>query len=272
MKIGYTGWTWLVNHEDNYKWEFEQFLREASDLGYEVVENFAFITKYFDNNADEVKGLLDTYGLEMVNMYEHYTDDAEADYQSAVAYVDFMKKIGATYLNLQAVMWDKPPLDRPTDIAQIKAYAELSNRIGKLCKENGCVACFHPHANTAVYTEEQIDLFLENTDPELVTLCLDTAHTCLAGMDVVKAYAKYVPRIGYVHLKDVDPDAEKFADWPMNRFCELGIGTIDFRGVVKALQKGGYDGVLCVELDRRTVCNYKSAMISRRYIHDALGM
>ena len=35
MKVAYTGWTWLVNHQDNHKWEFEQFLKEVSDLGYE---------------------------------------------------------------------------------------------------------------------------------------------------------------------------------------------------------------------------------------------
>lgn len=271
MKIAYTGWTWLVNHADNHKWEFEQFLREVADLGYEAVENFAFITKYFDDNAEEVKGLLDKYGLEMANLYEHFTDDDEADYQSAVSYVAFMKKIGATYLNLQGVMWQDKPLDRPTDEAKIKQYAALSNRIGKLCKDNGCVACFHPHANTPVYTERQIDLFLAHTDPELVTLCLDTAHTTLAGMDAVQAFEKYLPRLGYVHLKDVIPDLEWNPDWPMDRFCELGVGTVDFRGIHKVLKRGGYDGVLCVELDKRSVCNYKSAMISRRYLHDVLG-
>jgi inosose dehydratase len=134
------------------------------------------------------------------------------------------------------------------------------------------VACFHPHANTPVYTEEQIDLFLANTDPNLVSLCLDTAHTTLAGMDAVAAFRKYLPRIGYIHLKDVDPDREKYAAWPMDSFCELGLGTVDFRGIQKVLKQGGYDGVLCVELDKRPVCNYKSAMISRRYIHDALGL
>ncbi len=271
MKIAYTGWTWHVNHEDNQKWEFEQFLRELADLGYQAVENFAFITRFFDDNADEVNALLTKYNLEMANLYEHLTDDDEADYRSAVHYVDFMKKIGAKYLNLQAVMWNEAPLDRPTDAAYIKRYAEVCNRIGKLCRENGCVACFHPHANTAVYTEEQIDLLLANTDAELVTLCLDTAHTTLAGMDVVAAFTKYLPRLSYIHLKDVIPDPDFDPAWPMNRFCELGVGTVDFRGLHNALKQGGYDGVLCVELDRRTVCNYKSAMISRRYLHDVLG-
>ncbi len=272
MKIAYTGWTWLINHEDNYKWEFEQFLKEVADLGYTAVENFAFITKYFDNDASEVKGLLDKYGLEMANLYEHYTEDPEADYQSAVHYVDFMKKIGATYLNLQGVMWHDEPNLRPMDEAQIKAYADLSNRIGALCKENGLVACFHPHANTAIYTQEEIQLFLDLTDPSLVGLCMDTAHTTLAGMDPVEAFDLFGERIVYVHLKDVDPDTSIHPEWPMKRFRPLGVGTVDFKGVVKSLRKHGYDGVLCVELDNPLVCNYKSAMISRNYIHDTLGM
>lgn len=273
MKVAYTGWTWLINHEDNYKWEFEQFLKEVSELGYDSVENFAFITKYFDNDADEVNGLLKKYNLEMANLYEHYTGDAEADYQSAVEYVAFMKKIGATYLNLQGVMWNEAPFQRPTDEATIKEYAELSNRIGQLCKDNGVVACFHPHAQTPVFTEAELDLFAKYTDPELVGFCLDTAHTTLGGMDPVAAFDKFGDRIVYVHLKDVDPDVEgKFVEARMQAFLPLGMGTVDFRGAVAMLKKHGYDGVLCVELDRPHICNYRSAQISRQYIQAVLGL
>lgn len=272
MKIAYTGWTWLVNHEDNHKWEFEQFLKEVADLGYEAVENFAFITKYFDNDADAVNELLHKYDLELVNLYLHYSTNPEVDYENAVKYVDFMKKTGATYLNLQAVMWEDQPNNRPTDEQAILAYAKLSNKIGKLCKENNLVACFHPHANTAIYRENQIDLFLANTDPDLVGLCLDTAHTALAGMDCVRAFEKYVDRIAYVHLKDLDPDENVHPEWPMKRFSPLGYGTIDFKGVYNVLKTNRYDGVLCVELDRPPVCNYKAAMDSRAYLLNVIGI
>lgn len=272
MKVAYTGWTWLVNHKDNHKWEFEQFLKEVADLGYEAVENFAFIKKYFDGDAAAIKELLDKYNLEMANLYLHYSDDPEKDYENAVEYVDFMKQLGATYLNLQAVMWHDPPNDRPLDEKAVKGYAELSNKIGKLCKDNGLVACFHPHANTAIFREEEIDLFLANTDPALVTLCLDTAHTDIAGMDNVQAFEKYADRIGYVHFKDVDPDETVSPEWPMARFMPLGQGTIDFKGVYKVLKKHGYDGVICVELDKPPICNYKAAMDSRNYIHNVLGL
>ena len=271
MRIAYTGWTWLVNHNDNQVWEFEQFLRETADLGYQEVENFAFIADYFGGDAARVKEMLDRYGLKMANLYQHFSGDDEKDFENALKFIAFMKGIGAKYLNLQAVMWQDAPYERPLDEEKIKKYAALSNRIGLLCRDNGILACFHPHAQTAIYHQDEIQMFLDHTDPKLVSLCLDTAHTTIAGMDAVEAFRRWLSRIGYVHLKDVDPGLAK-SEHPMQAFCELGVGTIDFRGIYKVLREGGYDGVLCVELDSRLVCNYKSAMISRQYLHNALGL
>ena len=169
-------------------------------------------------------------------------------------------------------MWNEEPNERPTEEAIVKKYAERSNEVGALCKENGITACFHPHANTHVFTELEIDILLENTDPSKVGLCIDTAHTNVAGMDVVKAFEKYADRIAYVHFKDVDPDTTENPEWPMARFRPLGVGTCDFKGVYKVLKQNGYDGVICVELDKQPVCNYKSAMISRNYLYDTLGL
>ncbi len=270
MRIAYTGWTWLVNHKDNQAWEFEQFLREVADLGYEEVENFAFILDFFDGDAGKVKALLDKYNLKMANLYQHFTDDDEKDFENALKYVGFMKEIGARFLNLQGTMWHDAPLTRPIDKEKILQHCRISERVGRLARDNGITACFHPHGQTAVYSQEEIQFFLDNADPALVSLCLDTAHTTIAGMNPVEAVKRWGSRIGYMHLKDVDPDLAKFQN-PMQAFCELGIGTVDFRGVHKALKEAGYDGVLCVELDSRPVCNYKSAMISRQYLHNALG-
>lgn len=271
MQIAYTGWTWLINHEDRYQWEFEQSLKESADLGYDSVENFAFITKYFEDDADKVKSLLDKYGLKLVNMYLHFTEEPEEDWENAVAYVDFMRRLGGVpYMNMQAPMWKDEPYDRPMDKKAIESFANLSNRVGQLCKENGVTACFHPHFSTAIYKEEEIDYYDSLVDHELVKLCLDTAHTFAAGMDAASAFDKYGDRIGYVHLKDVDPDVERYP-YAIDRFRALGLGVIDFGGVLKSLKKHGFDGVLCVELDNPPVCNYRSAQISREYIHNVLG-
>jgi len=272
MKLAYTGWTWLIHHKDNYQWEFEQFLREVSDLGYDSVENFAFITKYFDNDAEAVNKLLKKYKLDLVNMYLHLREGPEADYANAVNYAEFMKKTGTRYMNMQAVMYQDDPKNHPTDEQAIRDYALLSNRIGKMCKENGIIPCYHPHWGTAVFTKNEIDIYEKYVDHDLVKLCIDTAHTALAGMDPVKTIEDYGDRIGYIHFKDLDPDTSICPERPLVRFLPLGWGTIDFSGVYKALQKIAYDGVICVELDNSPVCNYHSAMVSRQYLHNVLHL
>ena len=273
MRIAYTGWTWLTHHKDNYRWEFEQFLKEVSYLGYDSVENFAFITDYFDSDADAVNALLKKYNLDLVNMYLHFKDTPEIDYEKAVNFAEFMKKTKTPFMNLQGNMYEGDGAgNHPTDEAKIKGYAELSNKIGKLCKPAGITPCFHPHWGTPVFTEAEIDIYEKYVDHDTVKLCIDTAHTALAGMDPVKIIEKYGDLIGYMHLKDLDPDVTIRPERPLVRFLPLGQGTIDFSGVVKALKKAGYDGVLCVELDNSPVCNFKSAMDSREYIRGVLHM
>ena len=272
MKIAYTGWTWLINHKDNEKFELEQSFKECKYLGYDYVENFAFITKFFNDEPDELIDMMRRNGVQLVNLYGHFSDDAEKDYATCTAQIDFMAKIGAQWYNCQGSCWNEPPFERPLDEAKVKMYADLCNRLGEYAKDKGITVCFHPHANSAVFSEDQIDYFLANTDPTLVTLCLDTAHTTIAHMDAVEAFKKYVPRIGYVHLKDVDPNDLNGPHGPMGSFRALGLGTIDYKGVLNALREGGFDGVMCVELDRPEVCNYNSAEISRKYIKNVLKL
>lgn len=279
MKIGYTGWTWLSDEfndwapmSENHKRDFEQYLREVADLGYETTENFNFIADYYAGDVEGFKAVVKKYGLKFSNLYFYFSDDPEKDVAEAKRYLEFMVAVGATHMNMQGVMWKDTPFLRPTDEDGVRAYAELSNRIGKLCAAHGIKACLHPHANTKIFTEEQIDLFLQHADPSCVYLCLDTAHLTLAGMDAARAAKKYGKRVGYMHLKDLNPDESVHTDWPMKRFLPLGQGIVDFRGVYKALLEEGYDDILCVELDYQPVCNYKSAMDSRNYIHSVLGL
>ena len=48
-----------------------------------------------------------------------------------------------------------------------------------LFEEHGVKLVFHPHADTHVDTQERIERFLADTDPDLVNLCLDTGHVVL---------------------------------------------------------------------------------------------
>ena len=54
-------------------------------------------------------------------------------------------------------------------------------------------------------TREEIERFLDGTDPETVHLCLDTGHVAYCGADNLALIRDYPERIRYVHLKQVDP-------------------------------------------------------------------
>ena len=51
--------------------------------------------------------------------------------------------------------------------------------------------------------------FLEDTDPGTVNLCLDTGHISYCGGDNLAIIQEFPARIGYIHLKQVDPDVIK---------------------------------------------------------------
>jgi inosose dehydratase len=87
-----------------------------------------------------------------------------------------------------------------------KALVDNSNTLGRmLAEEYGVALRFHPHADYHVETQAQTERFLQDTDPAYVSLCLDTGHLAYRGADVPAIIRKYPERIGYVHIKQMDP-------------------------------------------------------------------
>jgi inosose dehydratase len=272
MKIAYTLWTWLMDEYNDWKptspypkLNFEQSLREVADLRYPAFENFNVIVPLFEDSPEEFDRLVAKYGVEFVCIYHYFTADFNADMQLGERCCKFMVRHHAKFMNIQAP-WAP---STGTTTKELDEMVDKLTKLGSVCKQYGATLCLHPHYGSTVYTEAETDYVIERVPEDLVSLCMDTAHTTLAGMDPVKVYKKLIKRIQYVHLKDVDPNYSKEA--PMRGFRALGEGTIDFKGVVRTLEEGGYDGILTVECDYQRVCNYVTAMVSRDYLHRVLG-
>ena len=276
MKVCYTGWTWITNQEPEHaKKLLEQSFRECKYLGYDYVENFAFIRYYYKDDPQELVQLTKDCGVNLCNLYGHFDFDVEASLKRGMEQVDFLAAIGGKWYNCQnGGFGDNGPSERPTNPEMLDKTCEIANRLGEYAKSKGVTVCFHPHYGTCVFSQSDIDYFAEHTNPEYVSFCLDTAHTTLAGINPVDLIRQYGERIAFMHLKDVDTYALSKAEGPekMRSFRALGHGTVCFPAVKAALEEIGYDGVLCVELDRPEVSNYHSAEVSRTYIKDVLGL
>ena len=275
MKAAYTGWTWIASREpEEAKKQLEQSFKECKFLGYDTVENFAFIRDFFAENPQELVDMAKRCGVELVNLYGHFTLDVEESLRIAMEQVDFLSAIGGKWYNCQHGGFGEEPYERPTNPEMLDKICEISNRLGEYAKGKGVTVCFHPHFGTCVFSQSDIDYFAAHTKPEYVSFCLDTAHTTLAGINPAALIRQYGDRIAFMHLKDVDTYALSKAEGrdKMASFRALGHGTVDFPAVKAALEEAGVDGVLCVELDRPEVCNFHSAEVSRIYLRDVLGI
>lgn len=276
MKIAYTGWTWIGGQDqENNKWQLYQSFKDLKHIGYDYVENFAFIRDFYNGDPHELIAETKKYDVDLCNLYGHFDLNAEESLKRGMEQVDFLAAIGGKWYNCQHGGFnDGGPAERPTDPAMLDVICDITNKLGAYAMEKGVQVCFHPHFGTCVFTQSDIDYFAAHTNPECVFFCFDTAHTTIAGIDPAALIRQYGSRIAYMHLKDVDTYALTKAQSheKMATFRELGYGTVNFPAVKAALEEVGYDGVLCVELDSPTVSNYHAASVSREYIRNVLKL
>lgn len=93
-------------------------------------------------------------------------------------------------------------------------------------EEHGVKLVFHPHVDTHVDTQVRIERFLNDTDPALVNLCLDTGHVAYCEGDNLEIIERFPERVSYVHLKSVDPVVRARAlaeNMPMSEAVKLGV-------------------------------------------------
>ena len=131
--------------------------------------------------------------------------------------------------------------------------------------------------------EEEIDKFMELTDPELVFLLFDSGHLSFAGINPENVLKKYVNRVKHVHLKDIRKEmveksrAERWSFLKGVRegvFTVPGDGDVDFAPIFSILEEAGYEGWVVVEAeqDPAKANPLEYAIKARKYIHEVCGL
>jgi inosose dehydratase len=110
-----------------------------------------------------------------------------------------------------------PPMYRDEKTGEFTESPELTaeqwnslggraNELGKILLEEYDVRlCLHPHADSHIQTQPEIERFLNETDSRYANLCLDTGHVAYGGGDNLDLIRRFGERVGYVHIKQMDP-------------------------------------------------------------------
>jgi inosose dehydratase len=153
----------------------------------------------------------------------------------------------------------RPDEAEKMEAAEWTAFCDRFRTVAKIgALEYGLTVSVHPHAAGFIDFKEETEHLLNDIDPTLLHLCLDTGHSHYAGFDPVEFMKRYRSRLAYVHFKDIVPRVRQAAvaqrtgfydACGQGIFCNLGKGMTDFHAVRELLIATGYEGWCTVEQD-----------------------
>jgi inosose dehydratase len=219
---------------DDHQVTWQQYLDELPKAGYVWTELGPF--GFLPNEPGRLRQELDQRGLRlcggtMFAALHHGADALKKSTEEFRQLARVLVALDAKYLVHLPEQYTDLHTGAATDAADLGAehwnnLIHGTNELGRIVSEEfGVELVFHPHVDTHVDTQERIERFLNDTDPQFVNLCLDTGHVAYAGGNNLEIVQRYPDRITYVHLKQVDPTVREHvrqANLPLSEAVKLG--------------------------------------------------
>ncbi len=287
LKVGNCPDSWGIwfGEPDPLQTPWERCYDEIKEAGYKYVESGPF--GYTPTDPEVMKAAMDARGFSVIgtNMMVHYEDLDARDRHRAMArtIADYLAKLGAEYFIFIDGAYSGGVVDDHTggaamparlDDAAFNSLIEFTVELARMISADyGLRPVFHPHADTHVEYEDQIERYLEATDHADVGLLLDAGHHAYAGGDPVAFLRKWGHRVEYLHLKNVEPTISAKVQREgipmaeatgMGVWVEPGEGIVDFDEFLKAIIEVDFSGYAVVEQDMYPVPFDKPLPIARR--------
>lgn len=228
----------------------------------------------------EVKKILNEYGVKVVGT--HLYPIEPENLKPGIAYYSELGCVNVGWTGSFYTCRD-----------ELLKRCEAYNLAGRIAKENGMRFYYHNHFHEFQKFDGEyvMDILLNNTDPDLVYLELDTYWAARGGMDPVKLIDKYKKRLILLHQKDFAKDAGE----PLNvfekklkpddvitidvykktrrpeSFTEVGTGTLDIQSFIDAGNKAEVPYIL-LEQDFTKLDELESIKVSMENFHKFKGI
>ena len=255
----------------SWKTDIEEAVRVGERLGFPGVEPFRHnILNYLDKPL-ALKKYMDDHHIRMVtcsnggggdfttNFYDPALVDKSVKDHIAFART-FIKPFG--YCKHFKINMGPRPKGYDTNDEQIKRCADAMNRIGKETIKDGLKLAPHPHVNSLVQTQHEVDLLMKETDPAYVGMTADLAHLVLGGLVPMEVLTTYWSRITSIHYKSAPtklkgsrvvavprsgPEAGGH-EW-FRAMSDADSGGVDFPAIQKYLIQKNYTGWVTLDYD-----------------------
>lgn len=215
----------LYTVRDEMEKDFFGTLEKIAEIGFKHVE----FHEFYDYEAKEVKEALDQLGLTAIASFARL--DVLIDDQKLQHAIEYNAQIGNRFLVCPWAQYETAD--------DYRKMAELFNEVGSKCRENGLRFCYHHHEHEFEEFDGEygLDILLEQSDPELVFLQLDTANALVADIDPLAYMKKYEGRCPLVHLKDYVPGEVRGS-------IDLGSGTLELGRTIEVAEQTGAEWIV----------------------------
>ena len=267
----------LYSIRDAMEQDMDKTLKAVKDMGYDYVE----FAGYFGKTAEEVKSILDKYGLEAVSVHQ----GIELFEEQGQTAVDYLNALGVKYC---AIPWYSTDAFLPENFDSTK---EKFTKVSKLLKDNGIQLMYHNHdfEFKKIDGEYILDRLYASLDNDVLMPQIDTCWVHYAGVNPSDYVRKYSGRIKVLHLKDFV--CEKLGGGPVYALIDkegketksdnkedngfklvpVGSGIQDWKSILEAASDAGVEYVIVEQdssVDRDPL---DAAKMSREYLR-TLGL
>jgi len=218
------------------KADWEGTLRKVAGMGYKYIESgsvFGDDPDYYRDFLKEVGLIGFTGSIGMADLLDN---------EKLKMKIDELHEWDRKYL---LCYW--PWLDGGDNkkLEDFQLMAEQFNKAGQVCTDSEIRLAMHNHDTEFVDVgggKPGIEVFLEDTDPNLVTVELDIYWCRKGNGDPIDLIKKHPGRFEIYHVKDMDDTSERFFECP-------GSGIIDFPEIFKHDKTSGVQYYI-VEVDK----------------------
>lgn len=239
----------LYTVRDDMVKDSEGTLDRIAEIGYNWLEAAGYADgKFHGHKPSEFKKMIESRGMKLISSHNSLNAENLDEVVGSAA------EAGLQYLVIPSL-----PSKTLSSLDALKKAADFMNTAGEKCRKNGMKLGFHNHTVEFKPVEGEIpyDVFLNNTDPDLVIFEMDLAWITNSGNDPLDYFRRYPGRFELLHVKDLSENKED---------ATLGEGTIDFKPIFAEIDTAGMKYFFVEQDTCRTHTTLESIEISRNYL------